>query len=65
MKTTDPKKLEAYRENKDYIVSTSGSVYDNREISVSKEILTNLYSERKRNKNRHLAIEMKFSKLKK
>jgi len=30
-----------------------------------KEILTNLYAERKINKNKHLEIERKFSKLKK
>lgn len=63
-KTQDQTKLEAHKQDKQFIVSTTGAIYDNREISVLKEILTNLYAERKRNKNIHLAIEMKFSKLK-
>jgi len=65
MKTSDHSTLEKYKNNEDFIVSVTGAIYDNREISVLKEILTNLYSERKRNKNRHLEIERKFSKLKK
>jgi len=64
LKTQDTKTLEQYSENPDYIVSVTGAIYDNKKPSVLKEILTNLYSERKRNKNKHLEIERLLLKLK-
>lgn len=64
-KTQDQEKIETHKQDTNYIVSVTGSIYNNREVSVLKEILTNLYSERKRNKNRHLEIERKLSKNKK
>jgi hypothetical protein len=64
-KTSDSKKLEDYRKNEDYIVSVTGAIYDNKENSVLKEILTDLYGKRKFYKNRHLEIERLFSKNKK
>jgi DNA polymerase elongation subunit (family B) len=65
VKHTDEERLRPYRDNEDYIVSVTGSVYDNKKTSVLKEILTDLYSKRKFYKNRHLEIERKLSKLKK
>jgi DNA polymerase elongation subunit (family B) len=64
-KTQDETKLEAHRQDQSFIVSTTGAIYNNKEVSVLKEILTNLYSERKNNKNRHLEIERKLAKNKK
>ena len=64
-KTQDVAKLEQHKQDPSYIVSVTGAIYDNKEVSVLKEILTNLYAERKRNKNRHLEIERKLSKSKK
>jgi DNA polymerase elongation subunit (family B) len=64
-KTQDQTKLEAHKQDQSYIVSTTGAIYNNKEVSVLKEILTNLYSERKTNKNRHLEIERKLAKNKK
>lgn len=64
-KTPDLQKQDKHKEDPNYIVSVNGAIYDNKEISVLKEILTNLYSERKRNKNRHLEIERKLAKIKK
>jgi DNA polymerase elongation subunit (family B) len=63
-KTQDQEKIEKHKQDTNYIVSVTGAIYDNKEVSVLKEILTNLYSERKRNKNRHLEIERKLSKTK-
>jgi DNA polymerase elongation subunit (family B) len=62
MKVSDSTKLENYKKDLTFIASVTGAVYNNKEISVLKEILTNLYSERKRNKNRHLEIERKLAK---
>ena len=64
-KTQDTDKLEKHKADSNFIVSTTGAIYDNKEVSVLKEILTTLYSERKRKKNIHLEIERKMSKLKK
>jgi DNA polymerase elongation subunit (family B) len=64
-KTQDVDKLEKHKADSNFIVSTTGAIYDNKEVSVLKEILTTLYSERKRKKNIHLEIERKMSKLKK
>ena len=64
-KLPEGSKIDEYRNNEDYIVSVTGAVYDNKEISVLKEILTNLYSQRKVFKNRHLEIERLLSKNKK
>ena len=64
-KVNSETKLEEYRKNTDYLVSVTGAIYDNKEVSVLKEILTNLYTERKRNKNRHLEIERLLAKNKK
>ena len=58
-------KNEKYKEDPNFIASVTGAVYDNQQVSVLKEILTNLYAERKINKTKHLEIERKFSKLKK
>jgi len=65
LKVSDPTKMEKYKEDPSYIASVNGAVYNNKEISVLKEILTNLYTERKLNKNKHLEIERKLAKLKK
>ena len=65
IKVNDPSKNEKYKEDPNFIASVTGAVYDNQKVSVLKEILTNLYAERKINKNKHLEIERKFSKLKK
>ena len=64
-KTQDQVKIEKHKQDPTFIVSTTGAIYNNQEISVLKEILTNLYSERKVNKNRHLEIERKLAKTKK
>jgi DNA polymerase elongation subunit (family B) len=64
-KLSDQKRLEEYRKDTNYIVSVTGAVYDNKEISVLKEILTDLYTKRKTYKNRHLEIERLMSKNKK
>jgi DNA polymerase elongation subunit (family B) len=61
-KWTDPSKLEDFKKNPEYIVSVTGAVYDNKEVSVLKEILTDLYGKRKFYKNRHLEIERLFAK---
>ncbi len=63
-KTQDQTKLDEYRKDPKYIVSVTGAVYDS-ELSVLKEILTDLYSKRKFNKNRHLEIERLLAKIKK
>jgi DNA polymerase elongation subunit (family B) len=65
MKVNDPTKNEKYKEDPNFIASVTGAVYDNKEVSVLKKILTDLYAERKINKNKHLEIERKLSKLKK
>ena len=64
LKTQDTKTLEQYSNNPNYIVSVTGAIYDNEKPSVLKEILTNLYSERKYNKNKYLEIERLLLKLK-
>jgi DNA polymerase elongation subunit (family B) len=63
-KTSNEQRLDEYRKDPKYIISVTGAVYDT-ELSVLKEILTNLYSKRKKYKNRHLAIESLLSKNKK
>jgi len=63
-KTQDQTKLDEYRKDPKYIVSVTGAVYD-AEVSVLKEILTDLYSKRKFFKNRHLEIERLLAKIKK
>ena len=65
LKVNDTTKMDNYKQDPNYIASVTGAVYDNQKVSVLKEILTNLYAERKINKNKHLEIERKFSKLKK
>jgi DNA polymerase elongation subunit (family B) len=62
-KTSNEDKLETYRKDPKYIVSVTGAVYDT-ETSVLKEILTNLYSQRKQYKKRHLDIEKLLTKRK-
>jgi DNA polymerase elongation subunit (family B) len=62
---TTGQEYERYKNDKNYIASVTGAVYDNTKISVLKEILTNLYSDRKQFKNRYLAIELLLSKNKK
>jgi DNA polymerase elongation subunit (family B) len=61
-KTSNSQTIEDYQKNPDYIASVTGAVYDNKEISVLKEILTDLYTKRKHYKNRHLEIERLFAK---
>jgi DNA polymerase elongation subunit (family B) len=63
-KTSDANKLEEYRKDPKYIVSVTGAVYNN-EMSVLKEILSDLYKQRKVYKNRHLDIERLLNKKKK
>lgn len=63
-KTSNEAKLAEYKKDPKYIVSVTGAVYDS-EVSVLKEILTDLYSKRKKYKNRHLDIERLLSKKKK
>lgn len=55
--------LEKYRKDPNYIVSVTGAIYDNSKESVLKEILTDLYTERKKNKNRGLGIDLTLSKI--
>lgn len=62
--TENQTRLENYKNDPNYIVSVTGSVYT-KETSVLKEILTNLYSQRKKYKNRHLEIERLLAKKKK
>jgi DNA polymerase elongation subunit (family B) len=62
---TESKTFKDYQENPEFIASVTGAVYDNKGVSVLKEILTNLYSQRKTFKNKHLAIELLLSKNKK
>jgi DNA polymerase elongation subunit (family B) len=61
-KTQDPATLEKYRNDENYIVSVTGAIYDNKDTSVLKEILTDLYTKRKKFKNRHLDIERLLAK---
>lgn len=63
-KTSNVEKLEKYKKDPKYIVSVTGAVYDS-ELSVLKEILTDLYSKRKVHKKRHLDIERLLNKIKK
>lgn len=63
-KTTDTNRLEKYRNDDEYIISVTGAVYK-KELSVLKEILTDLYTKRKVYKNRHLDIERLLNKKKK
>ena len=62
-KTSNPQKLEEYRKDPKYVVSVTGAVYDT-ELSVLKEILSDLYTKRKVYKNRHLDIERLLAKKK-
>jgi DNA polymerase elongation subunit (family B) len=62
-KTSNPQKLEEYRKDPKYVVSVTGAVYDT-EVSVLKEILSDLYTKRKVYKNRHLDIERLLAKKK-
>jgi DNA polymerase elongation subunit (family B) len=64
-KISDQNRLEEYRKDPNFVVSVTGAIYDNKEVSVLKEILTDLYTKRKYYKNRHLEIERKISKNKK
>ncbi len=63
-KTSDSNKIERYKNDDNYIVSVTGAVYK-KELSVLKEILTDLYTKRKIYKNRHLDIERLLNKKKK
>ena len=64
-KETDPNRIQELKKDPNYIVSVTGAIYDNSKVSVLKEILTELYTERKRNKNRQLDIERALLKIKK
>jgi DNA polymerase elongation subunit (family B) len=63
-KELNQEKLEEYRKDPDKIVSVTGAVY-HKQPSAMKEILTELYSERKKHKRRHLDLEIEIQKLKK
>ena len=63
-KEFNQEKLEEYRKDPDKIVSVTGAVYD-KKPSAMKEILTELYAERKKHKRRHLDLEIEIQKLKK
>lgn len=63
-KISDQNRLEEYRKDPNFVVSVTGAIYDNKEVSVLKEILTDLYTKRKHYKTRHLEIERKLSKIK-
>ena len=63
-KTGSNDKLSIYKNDENVIVTASNAVYDTKKDSVLKEILTSLYAERKWNKARYLAIEVKLNELK-
>lgn len=63
-KETDPAKLEEAKKDRSKIVAASGSIYGT-ELSVMKEILTNLYSDRRKHKDLHLELERYLAKRKK
>jgi DNA polymerase elongation subunit (family B) len=63
-KEMNHEKLEELRKDKTKIVSVTGAVY-HKEDSAMKEILTELYSKRKKHKKRHLELEVEIQKLKK
>ena len=63
-KEFDKEKLEEYRKDPDKIVSVTGAVY-HKKPSAMKEILTELYAERKKHKRRHLDLEIEIQQLKK
>ena len=63
-KEFDKEKLEEYRKDPEKIVSITGAVY-HKKPSAMKEVLTELYAERKKHKRRHLDLEIEIQKLKK
>jgi DNA polymerase-2 len=63
-KETDPAKIEEAKKDRSKIVAASGSIYGT-ELSVMKEILTNLYSDRRKHKDLHLELERYLAKRKK
>ena len=63
-KTLDDEKLENYKKQEDVIVSCTGAVY-RKDESILKTILTDLYSNRKVSKHKHLNIEIELDRLKK
>lgn len=62
-KELNQENLEKYRKDPNYVVSVTGAIYDNSKVSVLKEILTDLYTERKKNKNRGLDIDRTLLKI--
>lgn len=63
-KEHNKEKLEEYRKDPTKIVSVTGAVYDTKP-SAMKEVLTELYTERKKHKRKHLDLEIEIQKLKK
>jgi DNA polymerase elongation subunit (family B) len=63
-KEFDQEKLAEYRKDPEKIVSVTGAVY-HKKPSAMKEVLTELYAERKKHKRRHLDLEIEIQKLKK
>jgi len=63
-KEFNQEKLEEYRKDPSKIVSVTGAVYHKKD-SAMKEILTELYAERKKHKKRHLELEIEIRELKK
>ena len=63
-KEFDQEKLEEYRKDPEKIVSVTGAVY-HKKPSAMKEVLTELYAERKKHKRRHLDLEIEIQQLKK
>lgn len=57
-------KLEIYRKDPTKIVAVTGAVFD-KKPSAMKSILTELYTERKKHKRKHLDLEIEIQKLKK
>lgn len=49
--------LEFYKQSVDYIATVTGAVFDKREVSVLKQILDDLYAERKYYKKRYLTVK--------
>ena len=63
-KEFNQEKLDEYRKDPDKIVSVTGAVY-HKKPSAMKEVLTELYAERKKHKRKHLDLEIEIAKLKK
>lgn len=63
-KIKNESELNLYKSDPNYIVSVTGAIYESKD-SVLKGILTDLYSKRRESKDKHLAIDVLLSKIKK